>query len=134
LVELTLTDLLSRFGLGRPTSGPQQVRVMSFAASSLRRVHALAPGVPTVYLMTRVPVRLRDGALPAGSFAVGPSLRALRAVPHYVERVHEHGGAVHVWTVDAPADVDYVRGLGVDAIITNRPSAVLAQLVAARSD
>jgi glycerophosphoryl diester phosphodiesterase len=128
LVELTLVDLLSRFGFTRARDGHFQTRVMSFAPSSLRRVQALAPGVPTVYLMTRIPLRLRDGSLPGATVAAGPSLRALRAVPDYVERVHGHGGEVHVWTVDAPRDVEYVVGQKVDVIITNRPSQVLAQL------
>jgi glycerophosphoryl diester phosphodiesterase len=129
LVELTLVDLLARFGFHRPgNDGHHTVRVMSFAASSLRRVRALAPGVPTVYLMHRVPLRLRDGGLPAGIHAAGPSLRALRAFPAYVERVHVNGGNVHVWTVDEPDDVSFVSDLAVDAIITNRPAAVLRQL------
>jgi glycerophosphoryl diester phosphodiesterase len=125
LVELTLADTLARFGLTRPDAdGRWQARVMSFAMSSLRRMHALAPGLPTVYLMVRVPLRWRDGDLPAGVIATGPSLRALRALPSYVERVHEQGHAVHVWTVDADADVGYVLDLGVDVVITNRPAAV----------
>jgi glycerophosphoryl diester phosphodiesterase len=97
---------------------------MSFAASSLRRVHALAPGVPTVYLMERVPLRMRDGRLTGAITAAGPSLRALRALPSYVDRVHDNGHQVHVWTVDADQDVRYVLDLGVDVVITNRPRAV----------
>jgi glycerophosphoryl diester phosphodiesterase len=132
LVELTLVDLLTRFGLHRPdgTSGTR-ARVMSFSSSSLRRVRGLAPGVPTVYLMQRVPLRLRDGTRPGPADAVGPSLRALRAFPGYVERAHAQGSPVHVWTVDEPADVEFVAGLGVDVVITNRPAAVLRQLGAA---
>jgi glycerophosphoryl diester phosphodiesterase len=129
LVELTLVDLLSRFGLTRPDAdGRRQVRVMSFASSSLRRVHTLAPGLPTVLLLHRVPLRLRDGALPPVATAAGPSLRALRAFPSYVERVHARGGDVHVWTVDDDADVRFVHELGVDVVITNRPAAVLRLL------
>ena len=125
LVELTLVDLLARFGLTGPMpDGRWKARVMSFASSSLRRVHSLAPGLPTVYLMERVPLRLRDGDLPGATTAAGPSLRALRALPSYVDRVHERGHTVHVWTVDDDADVDYVLGLGVDVVITNRPAAV----------
>jgi len=125
LVELTLADTLSRFGLTRPDAdGRYQARVMSFASSSLRRVHSLAPGLPTVYLMERIPLRLRDGDLPGATFAAGPSLRALRAFPAYVERVHAREHPVHVWTVDDPADVEFVLDLGVDVVITNRPSAV----------
>lgn len=124
LVELTLVELLSKFGLTTPDAdGRHQVRVMSFATSSLRRVRALAPSVPTVYLMERVPLRLRDGALPGAAVAAAPSLRALRAFPSYVERVHAHGAPVHVWTVDEPDDLDYVLDLGVDVVITNRPAA-----------
>jgi len=125
LVELTLVDLLARFGhTSRGADGRWQARIMSFASSSLRRVHELAPGLPTVYLMERVPLRLRDGDLPGAAVAAGPSLRALRAFPAYVERVHEQGHQVHVWTVDADDDVEYVLNLGVDVVITNRPAAV----------
>jgi glycerophosphoryl diester phosphodiesterase len=60
----------------------------------------------------------------------GPSLKLLRADPQYVERAHARGHPVFVWTVDEPADVDYVLGLGVDTVITNRPARVLAQLEA----
>ncbi|MDQ1748671.1 MAG: glycerophosphoryl diester phosphodiesterase [Frankiaceae bacterium] len=134
LVELTLVELLARFGLDRPDAdGGSPARVMSFASSSLRRVRDLAPAVPTVYLMQRVPLRLRDGVPPGPADAVGPSLRALRAFPAYIERSHAHGVPVHVWTVDEPADVDYVVGLGVDVLITNRPAAVRQQLTGQRA-
>ena len=51
-------------------------------------------------------------------------------VPHLGEKLlhalatsNERGAQVHVWTVDEPADVELCLGLGVDAIITNRPAA-----------
>ena len=88
----------------------------------------MAPGLPTVFLMERVPLRYRDGRLPAGAIAAGPRLAVVRADPAYVARVHEHGGEVHVWTVDADDDVDALVELGVEVIITNRPAAVLARL------
>jgi glycerophosphoryl diester phosphodiesterase len=58
----------------------------------------------------------------------GPSIDVLRAHPHYVERVHERGGRVHVWTVDERDDLDLCVRLGVDAVISNRPGAVLGWL------
>ena len=129
LVELTLVELLARHGLTGPSpAGTFRTRVMSFATSGLRRVQSLAPHVPTVYLLRRVPLRLRDGVLPRGIGAVGPSLPALKAHPDFVERVHAHGGQVHVWTVDEPDDVAFVTDLGVDAVITNRPREVARQL------
>ncbi len=128
LVEQELVGLLARFGHTSPAGVLAPVRVMSFALTSLRRVHALAPGVPTVLLMRRLPVRYRDGSLPTRVSAAGPSISVVRRYPAYVERVQRQGRPVYVWTVDAPGDIDLCIGLGVDAIITNRPAMVLDRL------
>ena len=132
LVERRLVEVLDRFGWAHPRLGDSvPVRVMSFSWMSLRRMRALAPSIPTVQLLERVPLRLRDGTLPAHVQIAGPKIDVVRAHPRYVERVHRVGGRVHVWTVDDPADVDLCLALGVDAIITNRPAEVLAQVHAA---
>lgn len=129
LVERALVELLERYGLATPLSrSVSRVVVMSFAPTSLRRVHVMAPVVPTVLLMERVPVRYRDGSLPPRVGIAGPSVQVLRAHPQYVERAHAAGHRVHVWTVDEPADIDHVLGLGVDAVITNHPRRVLQRL------
>ncbi|MBI1377903.1 MAG: glycerophosphodiester phosphodiesterase [Frankiales bacterium] len=129
LVEERTVELLRRFGLARPRAeADRRVRVMSFSQLSVRRLRALAPGLPTVFLMDRVALRLRDGSLPFGAVVAGPSIQIVRAHPSYVERLHRRGHAVHVWTVDEPADVDLCLELGVDAIITNRPREVLGHL------
>jgi glycerophosphoryl diester phosphodiesterase len=123
-VEERLLALLARHRL------PGPVRVMSFSARSLQRVHRAAPGLPTVYLAQFLLPRYRSGRLPAGVAVAGPSIRLLRRDPGYVERAHRAGHPVHVWTVDDPADVALCAELGVDAVITNRPRSVLAQLTA----
>ncbi|MEU5250782.1 glycerophosphodiester phosphodiesterase [Streptomyces longwoodensis] len=128
-VEERLLHLLKRFGLDAPSSPAESpVRIMSFSARSLHRVRAAAPTLPTVYLTQFVSPRLRDGRLPAGVGIAGPSIRIVRSHPAYVERLKRAGHGVHVWTVNEPADVELCVGLGVDAIITNRPRAVLSQL------
>lgn len=129
LVEKRLVELLDEFGWGGPASGESSpVRVMSFSQISLRRVRQLAPGLTTVLLLDRVPLRFRDGSLPPGVRIAGPSIDIVRAHPRYVERVHRRGGSVHVWTVDRLDDVELCVGLGVEAIITNRPRRVLERL------
>ncbi|MGC9498139.1 glycerophosphodiester phosphodiesterase [Streptomyces sp. WG7] len=128
-VEERLLVLLKRFGLDAPASAADSpVRVMSFSARSLHRVRAASPTLPTVYLMQFVSPRLRDGRLPAGVRIAGPSIRIVRNHPAYIERLKRAGHQVHVWTVNDTADVDLCAGLGVDAIITNRPRAVLDHL------
>ncbi|MFE2581196.1 glycerophosphodiester phosphodiesterase [Streptomyces sp. NPDC059378] len=128
-VEDRLLLLLRRFGLDAPpTPEESPVRVMSFSARSLHRVRAASPTLPTVSLMQFVSPRLRDGRLPAGVRIAGPSIRIVRNHPGYIERLKDAGHQVHVWTVNEPEDVDLCVGLGIDAIITNRPRAVLQQL------
>ncbi|MFN2537703.1 MAG: glycerophosphodiester phosphodiesterase [Mycobacteriales bacterium] len=132
LVERCLVDLLDRYGLARPlTRSASRVTVMSFAATSLRRVHVMAPSLPTVLLMARVPLRYRDGTLPPRVGIAGPSLEVLKAHPGYVERVHAAGNRLHVWTVDSARDIEMVLGLGVDAVISNHPRRVLRHLAEA---
>lgn len=129
LVERRLVELLDEFGWLRPDA---PVRVMSFSSLSLRRLRLLAPGVRTVYLMERVPVRFRNGSLPPYVPVAGPSVEVVRAFPSYVAKAKARGNQVHVWTVDRTADVELCLDLGVDAIITNRPGRVL-ELIRQRS-
>ncbi|MEU0582197.1 glycerophosphodiester phosphodiesterase [Streptomyces sp. NPDC006132] len=128
-VEERLLVLLKRFGLDAPATAEESpVRIMSFSARSLHRVRAASPTLPTVYLTQFVTPRLRDGRLPVGVPIAGPSLRIVRNHPACVTRLKRAGHQVHVWTVNEPEDVELCVGLGVDAIITNRPRAVLDQL------
>lgn len=138
LVEKELVKLLAKYGWAgqpgpvssvrrrpvRPTEG--RVSVMSFAATALRRVRLLAPDVPTVLLLERLMPGRREGSLPSGVAIAGPSLATLRADPRFVARAHAKGNRVYVWTVDEVDDVDFVLGLGVDAVITNRPATVMS--------
>ncbi|GHA97688.1 MULTISPECIES: glycerophosphodiester phosphodiesterase [Streptomyces] len=129
-VEERLLHLLKRFELDAPAPAGEAspVRVMSFSARSLYRIRAAAPALPTVFLMQFVSPRLRDGRLPAGARIAGPGMRIVRNHPGHIERLHRAGHRVHVWTVNEPEDVELCVRLGVEAIITNRPKQVLAQL------
>ncbi|MEX0169156.1 glycerophosphodiester phosphodiesterase [Streptomyces sp. LMG1-1-1.1] len=128
-VEERLLQLLKRFGLDEPESpADSPVRIMSFSARSLSRIAAAAPTLPTVSLAQFVSPRLRDGRLPAGARIAGPSIRIVRHHPAVILRLQKAGHQVHVWTVDDAEDVELCERLGVDAIITNRPKQVLAQL------
>ena len=128
-VERALLDLLRHFDLVSPSSGePTPVRIMSFSPLSLRRVRALAPQIPTVYLLEHVLPGLRGGRLPYGARIAGPGIDLVRRNPGYVAALHRAGQRVHVWTVDEPADVELCLRLGVDTLITNHPDRVLEQL------
>jgi glycerophosphoryl diester phosphodiesterase len=124
-VEATLLEVLERYDLARPDPAANvRVQVMSFAPSGLRRIRQGAPDLPTVHLMRRVPLRHRDGSVSVSATIAGPSVEGLLAFPAYVDRAHERGHEVHVWTVDELGDVDAMVALGVDVIITNKPDLV----------
>ena len=127
-VERQLVELLDRFGLTTVEGGDDvTVRIMSFSPAAVRVATRLAPALPAVALMSRLP--RDDGARPrrlfGGARIAGPSLAAVKADPSYVARAHDRGEQVYVWTVDEPADVAMLVELGVEAIITNRPDIVV---------
>ncbi|SDL10554.1 glycerophosphodiester phosphodiesterase [Tessaracoccus oleiagri] len=62
-----------------------------------------------------------------GAGALHPGLHLLQ-LPGYVERAHEAGLLVHVWTVNDPGHMALVAAAGVDAVITNHPDAAAAAL------
>nr|WP_225448537.1 glycerophosphodiester phosphodiesterase [Streptacidiphilus sp. P02-A3a] len=125
-LERALLELLHRFDLVTPSSGePSPVRIMSFSQLSLRRVRALAPGIPTVYLLEYPLPWFRSGRLPYGARIAGPGIDLVRKRPEYVAALRRAGQRVRVWTVDDPADVELCLRLGVDTVITNHPRRVL---------
>ena len=71
-------------------------------------------GIPRRLVRTR-----RDPAPAAGIISGAPPPRA-----------HARGYRVYVWTVNEPWQVDFVRGLGVDAVVSDRPAMVIERLAA----
>jgi glycerophosphoryl diester phosphodiesterase len=130
-VERSLVSVLDEYGWAPRHAGDESpVRIMSFSSSAVRRANRLAPGVRTVFLMEPFVYRARGGVLPAGVRIAGPSIEILRTRPESVQRWHQAGCEVHVWTVDEAADFELCLALGVDAVITNRPRAMRTALSA----
>jgi glycerophosphoryl diester phosphodiesterase len=128
-VEERLARLLARYDLVTPDPDADvQITVMSFSPLALRRLRAVAPDVPTVFLFDIATPGARDGRPPFGARILGPGLSVVRARPDLVRRAHDRGHEVYVWTVNEPAEIDLMIRLGVDGIISDRPAAVLARL------
>ena len=89
-LEAALVRALRHVGLvpaGDTPADPQGLlRVMSFSAAALGRMRALAPSIPTVYLVDAP--RDTDGRLPHGALVSGPGIRGLRDDPAHIERMH----------------------------------------------
>ncbi|MFB7833751.1 glycerophosphodiester phosphodiesterase [Streptomyces sp. NPDC056056] len=99
-----------------------RVFVQSFEVTHLRYVHELAPELPLGLLRDTLdadPVAVAED-LHLASY--NPSDRALSSRPGIIGDLHAAGVAVNVWTVDTPARWKALDALGVDGIITNRPT------------
>gem|GEM_PF-60340 len=129
-VERQLAQVLAEFDLqGSHRPGKPLVRVMSFSQLALTRMRQLCPQVPLVYLMKKsVPIRFRDGSLPKGVRIAGLDKEIISRWPETVQRQHNRGNEVYVFTVDDEADIDLCLELGVEAIISNRPGFVRQRL------
>lgn len=106
--------------------------ISSFHIDSVDQVHAQAPYLRTGWLVL-------DGAA-VGSLVERTTAHGHQAInPHaslvdrgFVERSHDAGLQVMVWTVDDLDRAQELIDLGVDAIITNTPEPVRALVDAAR--
>ncbi len=112
------------------------VIVASFIDSATEAFSAFAPEVPTsagtlataaFYRSVRAgedPEPMRHVAL-----QVPVSYGDLTLVDEqFVEVAHREGLAVHVWTIEEESEMEHLCGLGVDGIITDRPTALVGVL------
>ncbi len=105
----------------------ERVLVSSFHLPTIDRVRALDERVPTGYLVVVDPLPLPalEIAHQHGHGALHPFVAALGEAyaADAVERAVELGIDLNVWTVNDPAEIVRLAGLGVHAVITDTPRA-----------
>ncbi len=94
----------------------RQCVVTSTSLDYLRRVKSAAPELYTGYIASAAyGAYYQDEAVDFVSLLSGSVSRRL------VEAVHESGKEVHVWTVNRKSELERVKLLGVDNVITDDP-------------
>ena len=120
-----------------------RVNIGAFSDERLRRIRSLvgpelctAAGpreIAALVASSRVPVaRRRRSRRPFGCVQVPVRHRNVTVVTSaFVDAAHARDLQVHVWTIDDPAEMHRLLDLGVDGILTDRPS-VLRSVLEAR--
>ncbi|MEJ7585419.1 MAG: glycerophosphodiester phosphodiesterase [Acidimicrobiales bacterium] len=121
----------------RRTDSIDRVCCGAFSDARLARLRSILGPTLCTSLGPRATARLRAGSYgtPVGRLP-GPCVQ----VPHrfrgrtltdrrFVDAAHRRGLQVHVWTVDEPAEMDELLDLGVDGIMTDRPTVLKDVLV-----
>ena len=94
----------------------EQCVVTSTSLSYLKRVKAVDPDIYTGYILSAAyGSYYEDDAIDFISLISSSANRKL------VERVHACGKEVHVWTVNKKSELERMKMIGVDNIITDRP-------------
>jgi glycerophosphoryl diester phosphodiesterase len=119
-------------GRGAVTSDAGETTlVSSFDPLQLRRFWASTQTLPLGYLFYR-----EQGAVMRNLWRrLRPMLRAVHPQAALIDAVEMRawraaGLLVNTWTVDDPHEIAALCTLGIDAIITNTPATVIAQLAA----
>ncbi len=122
-----------------------RVSIQSFDWRTLKRVQALAPQIPTVYLSVQQ-ASFNNIVNPSGpSWTAGLSLDAAGSVPRMVkqaggsvwspdyrdltlESIREAkalGLKVVAWTINDPSEMRRLRAMGLDGMLTDRPDLLI---------
>lgn len=113
LIDQVVTILMS-------VGEPHRFLVTSFDHDIVDSVRQLAPLLPTGLLVFENSLgEVLQRAAEGGHTAVNPWASLVDR--QFVDRAHEAGIAVNVWTVDQPEQIRSLQAAGVDAIITNVP-------------
>ncbi|HEX3980803.1 MAG TPA: glycerophosphodiester phosphodiesterase [Acidimicrobiales bacterium] len=128
--EEALADTLQRFGR------KDDVIVASFLDSATDAFSSFAPEVPTsagtlavAAFYQAVQAGEEPAPLPHVALQVPAAYGDLTLVDErFVAVAHAQGLAVHVWTIEEEAEMEQLCGLGVDGIITDRPTALVGVL------
>lgn len=122
--ERLVADLLREFGR------TDDAIVASFDDRATDAFNAIAPDINTscgTLLTTAIWQAMQDDApLPTTKHVALQVPAAFGEIvvvdERFVARAHDHGLAVHVWTIDEPDEMERLIDLGVDGVMTDRPS------------
>lgn len=104
------------------TLKPEEVFISSFDWNELELFYAATQEVAIAVLTEDDPIDAIPIAQKLNAFAINPNFRSLNE--KNVRKIHAVGLKIYPWTINEPADIEEMKRLGVDAIITDFPERV----------
>ncbi len=119
----TAALLKSYFDQGKLST--KDVFISSFDWDELALFRKATPAIKIAVLTEDDPLDAIPIALELNAFAINPDFRSL--TQKNVSKIQEENLAVYPWTVNEPQDIEQMKALGVDAIITDYPERIYPQ-------
>jgi glycerophosphoryl diester phosphodiesterase len=98
-----------------------QCIMTSFDREAVRKVKQINPKIKTGYIFSKFP---ESEDIYKGEFDLF-SINKKLVTQELVDKAHQNGKEVHVWTVNKKEDMKTLIGYGVDSIITNYPNILI---------
>lgn len=129
-MEEELLRLMDEYGLREPSAERWQVLIQSFSPASLQKIHAADPSLPLIQLFsgaeTSETIQARLDETAPYAVGIGPSKNDVD--PALVEASHARCLDLNPYTVNEPAEMERLIGIGVDGMFTNFPDRLDAVL------
>jgi len=101
---------------------PEKVLISSFDWEELKLFRKVNQEVPIAVLTEDDPLDALAIGLELNAIAINPNYRSLNS--DVVSKIHQKGFEIYTWTVNEVDDINLIRNLGVEAIITDFPERV----------
>ncbi len=110
----------------RGVGAQDRLLLESFELDALQMIRQVLPDEPLGLLVEHLDPDPVAACRALGATAYNPNFAELLSRPEVIGPLHDADIAIMVWTANKPADWDRLTDLGVDAIITDDPGALLA--------
>jgi len=121
-----LTDQLLQEYFTSEQWTPEKILISSFNWDELKAFYEVNSTVPIAILTEDDPLDAIPIAQQLNAVAINPNYRML--TPEVVRKIHKQNLKIYPWTINQPEDIQTALKLGVDAIITDFPERVQAQI------
>ena len=108
--------------LGRPGWGAEDVLFSSFHLGELTELRKISAEARVGVLVSGDPTMVLEFAALVDAYSINPNHRRINQ--EFIEEAHGVGLKVFVWTVNEPGDIERMKGLEVDGIISDYPDQI----------